>query len=147
MVKSSARFGNRSSRGAARDVFGVPQVDVDYQWSDEDPRMQGEMQRWGRKIPRAASAVAVMTAADALPGAAIHYASARRMAGGSRDGVVDRDCRAFDHPNLYPCDGGVMPDLSEKSPTLIIMALADRLAARLASAGDAAQRGWNATAK
>jgi glucose dehydrogenase len=134
MGKPSARAENRLSPSARRDVFGVPQVEVDYRWSDEDLRMQGEMQRWGRKILRAASAIGVMTSADALPGAAIHYAGTCRMAGGSRDGVVDRDCRAFDHPNLYLCDGGVMPDLSEKSPTLTIMALADRLAANLARA-------------
>jgi choline dehydrogenase-like flavoprotein len=54
------------------------------------------------------------------------------MAASAHDGVVDGGCRTFDHPNLYLCDGGVMPDLSEKNPTLTIMALADRLAARLA---------------
>ena len=32
------------------------------------------------------------------------------------DTVVDRDCRTFDNPNLYICDGGVIPELSEKNP-------------------------------
>jgi hypothetical protein len=43
------------------------------------------------------------------------------MASSPGEGVVDRDCRAFDH--LYVCDGSIMPELSEKNPTLTIMAL------------------------
>jgi glucose dehydrogenase len=57
------------------------------------------------------------------------------MASSPGEGVVDRDCRAFDHPNLYVCDGSIMPELSEKNPTLTIMALANRLAEALAAAG------------
>ena len=70
--------------------------------------------------------------AEPVPGKGIHYAGTRRMAVVPSGGVVDRDCRTFDHPNLYICDGGVIPELSEKNPTLTIMALANRLAESLA---------------
>jgi glucose dehydrogenase len=59
------------------------------------------------------------------------------MAFSPGEGAVDHECRAFDHPNLYVCDGGVMPELSEKNPTLTIMALANRLAETLVAAGRA----------
>ena len=90
------------------------------------------MTHWGRKIMNAASAIGITIFADAIPGKGIHYAGTCRMASASAEGVVDRDCRTFDHPNLYVCDGGIMPELSEKNPTLTIMALANRLAEALA---------------
>jgi choline dehydrogenase-like flavoprotein len=135
MGKPSARISNRLRRSNKCDRYGVPQVDVDYAWSNEDLQMQESMQLWGRKILQAAFAIGVNAAPDTLPGLGIHYAGVCRMAANPHDGVVDRGCRSFDHPNLYLCDGGVMPDLSEKNPTLTIMALANRLAATLSSRG------------
>jgi choline dehydrogenase-like flavoprotein len=94
----------------------VPQLDVDYRWSEEDLQMQQAMPLWGRRILRAASAIGVTSSPDSLPGNAIHYAGTCRMAASAHDGVIDGGCRTFDHPNLYLCDGGVMSDLSEKKP-------------------------------
>ncbi|MBV9124784.1 MAG: GMC family oxidoreductase [Planctomycetes bacterium] len=129
--KPEGRAENRLRVSDRRDAFGVPQVDVEYHWSENDRRMQQSMAWWGKKILRAASALVTWTFKDAVPGNSIHYAGTCGMAASPRAGVVDADCRTFDHPNLYLCDGGVMPDLSEKNPTLTIMALADRLAAHL----------------
>jgi glucose dehydrogenase len=46
--------------------------------------------------------------------------------------VVNEHLQSFDHPNLYLCDGSVVPEIPEKNLTLTIMALADRLADHLA---------------
>ena len=54
-----------------------------------------------------------------------------RMAADPKGGVVDKDLKYFKSKNLYVCDGSVIPVLSEKHPTLTIMALAHRLAERL----------------
>jgi choline dehydrogenase-like flavoprotein len=132
--RPSVQADNRLTRSDRRDVYNVAQVDVHYRWSDNDLKMQSAMADWGRKIMKAASAIGVSTDIDGKPGKGIHYGGTCRMAATQRDGVVDRDCRSFDHPNLYICDGGVFPDLSEKNPTLTIMALADRLAETLARA-------------
>ena len=126
--KPSAQADNRLTRSESADVYGIPQVDVQYRWNDDDLRMQRGMAEWGRKIMKAASAIGVSSFADALPGKGIHYAGTCRMASTPRDGVVDPNCRTFDHPNLYLCDGSVMPDINEKNLTLTIMALAERLA-------------------
>ncbi len=68
---------------------------------------------------------------DPRPGPGIHYAGTCRMASARGEGVVDASLRSFDHPNLYLCDGSVLPEISEKNLTLTIMALADRLADHL----------------
>jgi choline dehydrogenase-like flavoprotein len=46
-------------------------------------------------------------------------------------GVVDSDQRAWEVPNLFVCDGSVMPTQGSANPALTIMALASRLAERL----------------
>ena len=46
-------------------------------------------------------------------------------------GVIDADHRAWGVPNLFVCDGSVMPTQGSANPALTIMALASRLAERL----------------
>ena len=72
------------------------------------------------------------------PGTGIHYAGTSRMSARPQDGVVDADLRAHDHPNLYLCDGGVIPTLPDKHLTLTIMTLAHRLGRHLVARDRAA---------
>jgi choline dehydrogenase-like flavoprotein len=129
--KPSVQEDNRVTLSDKRDRYGVPQLDVHFRWSENDLRMQRGMVEWGRKIMKSLSAIGVNSFADAMPGKGIHYAGTCRMSSSRREGIVDRDCRTFDHPNLYICDGSVMPDINEKNLTLTIMALAERLASEL----------------
>ena len=46
-------------------------------------------------------------------------------------GVIDSDHRAWGIPNLFVCDGSVMPTQGSANPALTIMALASRLGERL----------------
>ena len=46
--------------------------------------------------------------------------------------VVDSDHRSWEVPNLFVADGSVMPTQGSANPALTIMALASRLAERLA---------------
>jgi choline dehydrogenase-like flavoprotein len=46
--------------------------------------------------------------------------------------VVNSDHRAWEVPNLFVADGSVMPTQGSANPALTIMALASRLAERLA---------------
>ena len=48
------------------------------------------------------------------------------------DGVVDAHLRTFAVPNLYSCDGSVLPTQGSANPALTIMALAARCADHLA---------------
>jgi choline dehydrogenase-like flavoprotein len=131
--KPEAQQSNRVSPGQHRDRYGVPQVDVQYRLTDNDRRMQRSMVLYGRRILRACSGTVITSFLDPQPGRSIHYAGTCRMAAERTGGVVDKDLRTFDHPNLFVCDGSVIPELSEKNLTLTIMALAHRLADHLAA--------------
>ncbi len=52
-------------------------------------------------------------------------------------GVVDVDCRVFGTDNLYVAGSSVFPTVGYANPTLMIVALALRLATHLGQHGDA----------
>jgi choline dehydrogenase-like flavoprotein len=62
-----------------------------------------------------------------------HLVGGVRMGASPESSVVDSDHRAWSVPNLFVCDGSVMPTQGSANPALTIMALASRLAERLAA--------------
>lgn len=121
---------NRVRPSRTVDRYGVPQLDIDFAYSDTARAMMADMTRRCRRILRRAGATLIVSGED-MPGTGIHYAGTTRMAEDPAQGVVDRDLRAFDHDNLYVCDGGAIPTLPDKHLTLTIMTLAHRLAGHL----------------
>jgi choline dehydrogenase-like flavoprotein len=68
-----------------------------------------------------------------------HLAGTARMGFDARSSVVDSDCRSWDIPNLWVCDGSVFPTTGGVNPSLTITAIAMRTAGRikaLAASGD-----------
>lgn len=64
-----------------------------------------------------------------------HLNGTARM-GSSRDSsVVDADCRSWDIPNLWVCDGSVFPTVGGVNPSLTIQAIACRTGDRIAKMG------------
>jgi len=63
-----------------------------------------------------------------------HPMGTTRMADSPREGVVDRDCRVHGVRNLYVAGSSVFPTGGHANPTLMIVALAARLADHLAQA-------------
>ena len=61
-----------------------------------------------------------------------HLVGGCRMGSDPGHSVVDSDHRAWEVPNLMIADGSVMPTQGSANPALTIMALASRLAERLA---------------
>lgn len=61
-----------------------------------------------------------------------HHMGTTRMAATAAKGVVDSNCRMFDVPNLYVAGSSVFPNTGHANPTFTIIALAIRLADRLA---------------
>lgn len=112
------------------DQFGQRQVRIDYETSEIESDHSRQLAVLGRRMLRRATGY-ITDDVGSPPGSGIHYVGTCRMAADSRGGVVDEDLKYFKSKNLYVCDGSVMPVLSEKHPTLTIMALADRLAERL----------------
>jgi len=125
--KPEVKKSNRVVPSQELDIYGIPKVDVDYEVTENDLRMQQSMISYGKQILRKCSGT-LMFAYTSKPGNSIHYAGTCRMANNSYEGVLNKNLRSFDHENLYICDGSVIPEISEKNYTLTIMALAHRLA-------------------
>ncbi len=62
-----------------------------------------------------------------------HQIGTARMSGDRSSGIVDRDLRVFDSPNLYVASSAVFPSSGQCNPTFTISALAIRLARHLGS--------------
>ncbi len=60
-----------------------------------------------------------------------HLVGGCRMGASADESVIDADHRVWGVPNLFVCDGSVMPTQGSANPALTIMALASRLAERL----------------
>jgi len=52
-----------------------------------------------------------------------HIVGTHRMGSSKKDSVVDKDCRTWDHDNLYLVGCGNMPTLGTSNPTLTTTAL------------------------
>ncbi|HEX3723921.1 MAG TPA: GMC family oxidoreductase [Nitrolancea sp.] len=57
-----------------------------------------------------------------------HLVGTCRMGANPRESVVDQWCRSWDVPNLFVCDGSVMPTQGSSNPAITISALAARTA-------------------
>ena len=60
-----------------------------------------------------------------------HLNGTARMGSDPRSSVVDADCRSWDIPNLWICDGSVFPTVGGVNPSLTIQAIACRTADRI----------------
>ncbi|MBA3778107.1 MAG: GMC family oxidoreductase [Chloroflexi bacterium] len=114
-----------------RDQYGLPIPVVTFSWHDNDQRLFAAGIDKQRQILEAAGAEETFTVDDTA-----HLMGACRMGDDPDRSVVDRDCRSWEVPNLYICDGSVFPTSSASNPSLTIQAVAARTAdALIAAAG------------
>lgn len=100
---------------------------MDYSQCENDRKNIATAKRTLNEIFRAAGAQDVLEI-DRYA----HLVGGCRMGSDPERGVVDSDHRAWEVPNLFIADGSVMPTQGSANPALTIMALASRLAERLA---------------
>ncbi len=117
---------NRVTLAEERDARGMPVARLDYSQCENDRANIAYAKRKLRSILRAAEAQDEL-AIDRYA----HLVGGCSMSDSPERGVVDSDHRAFEVPNLFICDGSVMPTQGSANPALTIMALASRLAERL----------------
>ncbi|HEX2988878.1 MAG TPA: GMC family oxidoreductase [Chloroflexota bacterium] len=112
-----------------KDHFGIPTSYVHFNLFENDKRMTSA------GIARAKE---VLGAAGARETWAVrryaHLVGTCRMGSTAEESVVDEWCRSWDVPNLYICDGSVLPTQGSANPALTISALAARAADRIRSA-------------
>lgn len=132
---------NRDSRITLtdqRDVMGMPKLKADWRWTQGDIRtaqvtfqlLGEELARWRRGALKADPAeIAHDMLRDGAYGG--HHIGTARMGATSQTGVVDAECRVHGMANLWVAGAAVFPTSSQANPTLTIVALALRLAAKL----------------
>src|SRR5262249_27786628 len=112
---------------------------VTYSWCDNDKRLNRHALAFMR---RALEAVGAREIWDQENDTA-HLGGTARMGAHPKGSVVSADCRSWDIPNLWICDGSVFPTVGGVNPSLTIQAIACRTADRikaLAARGELAAR-------
>ena len=118
------------------DRNGIPVARLDYSQCENDRKNIAFAKRTLHDIFTAAGAQD-MLAIDRYA----HLVGGCRMGTDPQDSVIDADHRAWEVPNLFVADGSAMPTQGSANPALTVMALASRLADRLArKRSDAAPR-------
>jgi choline dehydrogenase-like flavoprotein len=113
-----------------KDRFGIPVANVTFNLHENDKRLIEAGKNKTMDVMRAASATEVAQEARYA-----HLVGGARMGNDPMSSVVDRFSRSHDIPNLFVCDGSVMPTQGAANPGLTIQALAARTADYLVAAG------------
>ena len=126
---------SRVTLADAPDALGVPTTDLDWRLSQEDRHSVGRtMEILGSEFGAAGiGRLKVLFdehgsewPADLAGG--FHLMGTTRMHDDPRQGVVDPDCRVHGMSNLYVAGSSVFPTAGSGNPTMMIVALAVRLA-------------------
>jgi choline dehydrogenase-like flavoprotein len=121
------RAENRVTLADESDAHGMPVARLDYSQCDNDRANIAHGRAVLERVWEAAGAQDTL-AIDRYA----HLVGGCRMGTSPQDSVIDADHRAWGVPNLLIADGSVMPTQGAANPALTIMALASRLAERLA---------------
>ena len=123
--------GNRVTLAEEKDQFGLPVAHVSFNLQENDKRLIKFGKEKTMEVMSAAGASEVVQEARYA-----HLVGACRMGSDPRTSVVDKFGRSHDIPNLFVCDGSVMPTQGSANPGLTIQALAARTADYMITQGD-----------
>jgi choline dehydrogenase-like flavoprotein len=110
-----------------KDQYGLPIARVTYSWCDNDKRLIGHSLDFMTEALKAIDATDIWREENDT----CHLNGTARMGDDPRTSVVDADCRSWDIPNLWICDGSVFPTVGGVNPSLTIQAIACRTADRI----------------
>ncbi len=106
-----------------KDQHGIPLAYSHFNLFENDRRMMQAGIARARAVLEAAGATATHSVNRYA-----HLVGTCRMGFSARDSVVDQWCRTWDVPNLFVCDGSVLPTQGSANPAITISALAARTA-------------------
>lgn len=121
---------NRVELADERDRHGLRVAKVTYGLKDNDKKLIEYGMQKVEEIMRAAGAEEVVQESRYA-----HLIGGARMGADPRTSVVDKVGRTHDVPNLFVCDGSILPTQGSANPGLTIQALAARTADFLISEG------------
>ncbi len=119
---------NRITLADEVDPYGQPVARMDYTFTDNDKANMAYSTKVITDILHAGDAQDVLTIQRFA-----HLVGGARMGTGPDNSVIDADHRIWDVPNVFVTDGSVCPTQGSANPALTIMALASRLADRMAA--------------
>lgn len=123
---------NRVTLAEDRDQFGLRVAHVSFNLHDNDHKLIKAAKEKTMEVMRAAAAKEIVQEARYA-----HLVGAARMGNDPQSSVVDKFGRSHDIPNLFVCDGSILPTQGSANPGLTIQALAARTADYLIARGDA----------
>ena len=118
---------NRVTLTDERDQYGLPIPRVTYSYCDNDKRLIRHSLGFMRRSLEAVGATEIWDETNDT----CHLNGTARMGDDPANSVVDADCRSWDIPNLWICDGSVFPTVGGVNPSLTIQAIACRTADRI----------------
>jgi choline dehydrogenase-like flavoprotein len=137
---------NRITIAQESDPYGIPIARMDYTLCENDKANMAYSTKVITDILHAGGAQDVLTIHRYA-----HLVGGARMGSSPDSSVVDANQRAWAVPNLFLADGSVCPTQGAANPALTIMALASRLAERMANGAamddDPAARAGERTSK
>jgi choline dehydrogenase-like flavoprotein len=130
---------SRITLSETKDPFGVPRAKINWKIDGQARRslrrlgqlMASEFSRVGLPAPTLESWIAQENLDDAVIIDMAHTMGTTRMSDDPSQGVVDRNCRVHGVAGLYVAGASVFPTSGHANPTLMILALAIRLADHL----------------
>ena len=105
-----------------KDVFGIPQVRVHFEWDENTLKMWEHGKASARQILQAAGAEYSGHGEPESPGFSLHETGTCRMGNDPRHFVTNRFGQTHDVPNLFACDASVLLNCTDKTTTLSILA-------------------------
>ena len=118
---------NRVTLTDEKDQYGLPVPRITYSFCDNDKKLIEHSLSFMRRALDAAGAGEIWDETDDT----CHLNGTARMGDDPRTSVVNADCRSWDIPNLWICDGSVFPTVGGVNPSLTIQAIACRTADRI----------------
>jgi choline dehydrogenase-like flavoprotein len=118
---------NQVTLAEEKDRFGLPVARVTFSYGDNDKRLIDHALRFMRQSLEAVGARDLWVQEDDTA----HLHGTARMGDDPKTSVVNADCRSWDIPNLWICDGSVFPTVGGVNPSVTIQAIALRTADRI----------------
>lgn len=117
---------NRVTLADEKDGFGIPRVRVSFSYCDNDKRLYKHSLSFMKRMLEAAGGHDLFETESTA-----HLMGGCRMGFSRDDSVTDADGRTWDVPNLFVCDGSLMPTAGGVNPSMTIMANSARIADRI----------------
>jgi choline dehydrogenase-like flavoprotein len=117
---------NRVTLSEEKDEFGIPRAQVTFSYCDNDKRLYKHSLAFMRRMLEAAGGRNLFATESTA-----HLMGGCRMGFSPDDSVTDADGRTWDVPNLFVCDGSLMPTAGGVNPAMTIMATSARIADRI----------------